>query len=517
MTGVPGRVLVRDGRRRCVAEIRTEAAPIVAHRENLAYVCAGLRAAGVEFFRVRGHDDLGSAVAVAESDRARVLAALRASAGAVYLYSSGDPRRKGPRLRPGFAARSWHAFAHERVIRFARYLAAPGGGLVLGPEYGCDLEFWAEDGDCLVAPRSNRVTETVRRDGTTVRQPERRFTRFSTADRPCHPTRPEFAVRLIDDVRFPIDVVYTWVDDHDRAWRAHRDEALARLGAVPMNREAANASRFVSRDELRYSLRSLALYAPWVRHIWLVTAGQVPDWLDSRAPGITVVDHREIFRGQGRLPTFNSHAIESQLHHIDGLAEHFLYVNDDVFFGRPVLPGHFFHSNGMAHFFLSRVHVDPGPVTFDDPPVMAAGKNNRHLIEEAFGRTLTQKMKHVPHPLRRSVLAEMEVRFASELAATAGHQFRDPADISLPSALHHYYGYMTGRSMPGEIRYVYTDLADRDTPYRLRQVLSERSCDVFCLNDTDADEATRVRQRRVIDWFLAAYFPVPGPYEKDSG
>lgn len=85
--GAPGRVLVRDGRRRCVAEIRTNPAPIEAQRENLAYVCAGLRAAGVEFFRVRGHDDLGSAVAVAESDRARVLAALRASAArSTFIY-----------------------------------------------------------------------------------------------------------------------------------------------------------------------------------------------------------------------------------------------------------------------------------------------------------------------------------------------------------------------------------------------------------------------------------------------
>ncbi|WP_412517728.1 hypothetical protein [Actinomadura madurae] len=67
-----------------------------------------------------------------------------------------------------------------------------------------------------------------------------------------------------------------------------------------------------------------------VRHIWLVTAGQVPGWLDVRVPGLTVVDHRDIFGGRGRLPTFNSHAIESQLHHIDGLAEHFLYVNGEI-------------------------------------------------------------------------------------------------------------------------------------------------------------------------------------------
>ena len=38
------------------------------------------------------------------------------------------------------------------------------------------------------------------------------------------------------------------------------------------------------------------------------------------------------------LPTFSSHAIESRLHHVPDLAEHFLYSNDDMFFGRPVDP-----------------------------------------------------------------------------------------------------------------------------------------------------------------------------------
>jgi hypothetical protein len=44
-------------------------------------------------------------------------------------------------------------------------------------------------------------------------------------------------------------------------------------------------------------------------------------WLDTEYPGITVVSHREIFGDTGRLPTFNSHAIESRLHRIPGLAE----------------------------------------------------------------------------------------------------------------------------------------------------------------------------------------------------
>jgi hypothetical protein len=136
-------------------------------------------------------------------------------------------------------------------------------------------------------------------------------------------------------ITFPIDVVYTWVDGSDPAWRARMrtrwDETHTERHPL-----SANPSRFASRDELRYSLRSLEMYSGWVRRVFLVTDQQVPSWL--RRDSLTVVDHREIFGSTGRLPTFNSHAIESRLHRIPGLREHFLYLNDDVFFGRPVAP-----------------------------------------------------------------------------------------------------------------------------------------------------------------------------------
>jgi UDP-N-acetylglucosamine-lysosomal-enzyme len=38
---------------------------------------------------------------------------------------------------------------------------------------------------------------------------------------------------------------------------------------------AVSTNRFADTEELRYSLRSLEKYAPWVRHIYLVTNGQV--------------------------------------------------------------------------------------------------------------------------------------------------------------------------------------------------------------------------------------------------
>ena len=86
------------------------------------------------------------------------------------------------------------------------------------------------------------------------------------------------------------------------AWLERKNAALAALGRNQINRIAADRSRFLSSDELRYSLRSIAAYAPWVRHIHLVTDDQVPSWLGTADPRITVVSHRVTLRGASEVP-----------------------------------------------------------------------------------------------------------------------------------------------------------------------------------------------------------------------
>jgi hypothetical protein len=126
---------------------------------------------------------------------------------------------------------------------------------------------------------------------------------------------------------------------------------------------------------------------------------------------------------------------------------------------------------------------------------------------------LTRKMMHTPHPSRRSVIAEIEQRFAEHVDATAGHQFRHPDDISLLSSLQQYYAYLTGRAAPGQIRYMYTDLADARTPFRLARLLQRRHLDAFCLNDTDSDPAVAAEQEALLAEFLPAYLPFRAPFE----
>ncbi|XP_032077219.1 N-acetylglucosamine-1-phosphotransferase subunits alpha/beta [Thamnophis elegans] len=122
------------------------------------------------------------------------------------------------------------------------------------------------------------------------------------------------------------------------------------LSAISQSKqdEDISPSRFEDNEELRYSLRSIERHAPWVRHIFIVTNGQIPSWLNLDSPRVTIVTHQDIFQNMSHLPTFSSPAIESHIHRIKGLSQKFVYLNDDVMFGKDVWPDDFYsHSKGQ--------------------------------------------------------------------------------------------------------------------------------------------------------------------------
>ena len=137
-----------------------------------------------------------------------------------------------------------------------------------------------------------------------------------------------------------VDAVVLWVDGDDPAHLAKRE--AWRHQAAPengVNRKAVMPTRFTATFELEYNLRLLRRNAPWLGTIFVVTDDQCPEWLTSVCRdelGVRLVDHREVFRGyENALPVFNSRSIETLLFNIPGLAEHFIYLNDDFFLIRP--------------------------------------------------------------------------------------------------------------------------------------------------------------------------------------
>lgn len=506
--GASHRSLVRSGGR--LSEVRDDLrAPDVVQR-NFETVVSALREHGIPYVVLRDREESPRRrVAVDAEHQALVRKALAAAYEGKAVYAELlRPRTHAPGV---LLAERLEAVGEVAGLRVFRPVVTSGRTLRFGPAYGCDVEFWrrapAEEGGdeqfvaplrpSAVGPRLPSLTADA-----TVRVGDRE-----------HPTLEPFTRTLVNDITFPIDVVYTWVDDSDPQWQRRRAERREGLGLEP---EALGdeAARFRNRDELRYSLRSLTMFAPWVRKIYLVTDDQTPAWLDTAHPDLQVVSHRDIFSGSGCLPTFNSHAIETQLHHIDGLSEHFLYLNDDVFIGRPLSAQKFFLPNGMSRFFWTPTSVPIGEPTEADEGYFAAARNNRRLLQDRFAVTVTNGFAHAPHPLRKSVLERIEQEFADEVARTAANPVRGRQDISMVSSLHHHYGYLTGTAVPSSIRCAYIDVGVHARHPELTRLLTIRGHDVFCLGESQDAEVPAQEQALIIASFLPAYFPIKSPYER---
>jgi hypothetical protein len=313
----------------------------------------------------------------------------------------------------------------------------------------------------------------------------------------------------------PIDVVYTWVDGSDPGWRATRDRHRGG-GSLP---SSDIDERFADRGELRASLRSLDLYAPWVRRVFLVTAGQRPAWLDPSEPRLTVVDHEEIFPDPAVLPTFNSHSIEACLHRIPGLAARFLYLNDDVLFGREVTPHDVYSSGGLALVRPSAGGLYDGRPTTDAIPTDWASYNATRLLERDLGYRPRTKLAHTPYPQLREVVEELEDRYPSEFAATRAARFRSRTDQAVPSFLAPHYGIATGRAVEVPVTsedYVFANTGHDHWPKR-RDDIRARRPRFYCLNSSRHRAIPPDEQAREVGALLDDVLPFPSPFERSSG
>ncbi len=481
---------------------------------NLRWTVDALLAGGVPHWLLDSPRNGPHQLVIDAGDATAALEALRQAAGQTPVYLAEPPATGRRRTAPSPVGEAAPAGPLWRLFTVA---LTPAGGFLAGEDAACELQLWTEstsdteplgnhevfDAGSLLAPGfTNRWTHVVP-------AAERQLVEVEVAGRAL--TKP--AVLPTADVfttTMPIDAVYTWVDGADDAWRQRR----AAAGAAAGHALAVNASRFESHDELRYSLRSLEFYADWINHIWLVTDGQTPGWLDTGHDRITVIDHREIFTDPSVLPVFNSHAIESQLHHIDGLSEYFIYLNDDVFFTSPAQPEQYVLANGILLFQPSRLTIGLGVPRDEDTPVVAAAKRNAELLDQLAGVHVGNRMQHVPHALSRSVLAELEDRAPEAFGRTAAARLRSATDVAIPSSLAHYYGFVTRRAVPGKLRARYADLANPDAAGKLSSLLAQRNFDVLCLNDTDSESMPAEQRHQLVTDFLDAYFPYPSSFER---
>lgn len=256
--------------------------------------------------------------------------------------------------------------------------------------------------------------------------------------------------------RGAIDAVVSWVDGSDPKHAAKRRAAMAgaSLPSATSIPGGKDGTRFAATGEVEYCILGIRRHCPWIRTIHVVTDEQTPGFLTperQRELGVRMVDHKHVFRGyEWALPVFNSRAIETTLHRIDGLAERFVYFNDDVFVLRDTGPEEFFEKDGVVLRGEWRALK-----TFGRMRTLISSLAN-HVALRLFGvvrsvAVLAQiraaqlagmkgrflEAPHVPFPIRRDTLADFFARHPAVFEKNIGFRFRDMEQfVTAPLAQH---------------------------------------------------------------------------------
>ena len=311
---------------------------------------------------------------------------------------------------------------------------------------------------------------------------------------------------------FDVDLVYLWCDGEDPQFKEKKNYWLKQENK-DADRQATATGRFEQIDELKYSLRSVEKYIPWVRHIYIVTYEQVPSWLNTKHPKITVVDHSQILPKE-YLPVFNSNAIETGIYKIPGLSEHFLYANDDTFINRPLKRSFFFKKGKPI------VRVRP------QPPLNLISQYHRQILnvielaEKDFDSLIPRlsDRQFTPHHnidayLKSDYKACVE-HFEKEYNETLTHRFRK--DTSVQRLLVSMWSVMKKHSIvkvvraskkkPRKIDSLY--IVNRKKNYAKK--IERLNPGLFCINDS---EFSTQKDRMRLKEYLGQRFPEKSQFE----
>lgn len=236
----------------------------------------------------------------------------------------------------------------------------------------------------------------------------------------------------------------------DQEWKAEFERYSNRQ---TNEKNGVSEARFRDYGFLKYWFRGVEKFAPWVRKIHFVTSGQAPEWLDTSNPKLNMVSHRDFVPAEF-LPTFNSVVIERYMHRIPGLADRFVYFNDDFYIINHISPERFF-KNGLprdiAVFqynpswsqWYRRIKNNIRIINrhFDKRVVMARyhdkwfdqsyGFRARwNYILKPYGKFITLRTPHNAQPYLKSTFEEVWDAAGEELTATSVNRFRKVTDYT---------------------------------------------------------------------------------------
>lgn len=306
-----------------------------------------------------------------------------------------------------------------------------------------------------------------------------------------------------------IDFVITWVNASDEAWREAREDIRNKTqGAAHFLKADDRRERYRDWGLLKYWFRGVEKYAPWVRKIHFITFGKLPEWLNEAHPRLHVVRHED-YVPKEFLPTFNSNVLELYLHKIEGLSEHFVYFNDDMFLMKKTKPEDFFkkgmpcdmlafqpvvanpsnpimsqtllnNSLVLSKYFDKRENVKKQPAKYFKagyPPLYFL----YNLLELFFPRYTGFYTVHGPSPFCKSTFAEVWEKEEELLLKVSENRFRSASDVTP-------YLFREWQKLSGNFRavnlhrhFAYYEIGDKNT--KMLAAIRGQKRRILCIND----------------------------------
>ena len=244
-----------------------------------------------------------------------------------------------------------------------------------------------------------------------------------------------------------------------------------------------NPARYRSWGTLRYILRGIEKFIPWVRNVYIILSGpsQLPPYIDPSR--VHIIYHKDIIPGRF-LPCFSSNPIETYMWMIPGLSEYFVYFNDDMV---PISVCRKVDLFGGSEKIVARCsHVFSQPPT--TPNIFHQIKQNcSELAACAAGISIDFQGKllgqrHGPTPLLRSACTECFRAIQSQIESITT-PFRHPSNV----CQYLYSDYMLFRGLTdcGEVPQSLTYIDFRkDSIEKATQFITGPATQFICINDS---------------------------------
>ena len=288
---------------------------------------------------------------------------------------------------------------------------------------------------------------------------------------------------------FPVDFVLPFVDCTDKKWQISY-KSYCYYHNLANKMKSIDGARFTSFGIINYTIRCINKFMPWIRKIHLIVSNieQVPKDLDMSK--VNVVLHQDIMPAK-ILPTFNSSTIEMFIGNIKGLAEHFVYGNDDIMPVKYLTIQDFFTSDGLPKLDLKIVPRSRTAGMFDRMCAKQYYEVASHFKAKIDPETYVRP-DHGLSALRRSTCLAAYQTFKNSIEQHL-EAFRN--EFQHQQYLYSLYEFFRGTCAISNIPFKY--LATSDNIIEVRNYIASGDYAVICYNDVAVPDRSVLPEKMV--------------------